>query len=94
MSTATELPSAIISSNHGPALTNEELHAVARALSKLDHFLLLYCEAFYKRISAGELNQGDISAQKLALNDLDDIQTIMAQFEEIKKDDLSSVAYI
>jgi hypothetical protein len=85
VSTATQLPRAIISSNYGPALTNEELHAVARALSKLDHSLLLYCEAFYKRILAGELNQGDTSAQKLALNDLDDIQTIMAQFKEINK---------
>ena len=84
-STATQRPSAIISSNHGPALMEEELHAVARALSKLDRFLLLYCEHLYKRISNGELNQGDASAQQKARHDLADLLTITSQFEDINK---------
>lgn len=52
-------------------------------MSKLDQFLLLYCQHFYERILQGELNKGDASAQKLAQNDLADLQMIMAQFEDI-----------
>ncbi|EWY97387.1 hypothetical protein FOYG_02235 [Fusarium oxysporum NRRL 32931] len=83
LSPSTQPPKAIINSNYGPALTNEELYAVARSLSKLDQFLLLYCQHFYQQISSGDLNPGDVSAQRLALNDLDDIQTIITQIQDV-----------
>ncbi|SPJ73837.1 uncharacterized protein FTOL_03567 [Fusarium torulosum] len=83
LSPSTQLPKTIISSDNGPALTNEKLYAIAVTLSKLDQFLLLYCQHFYERILQGELNKGDASAQKLAQNDLADLQMIMAQFEDI-----------
>ncbi|KAF5237443.1 hypothetical protein FANTH_10805 [Fusarium anthophilum] len=76
-------PKAIVNSNYGPALTNEELYAVARSLSKLDQFLILYCQHFYQQIASGELNPGDVSAQRLALNDLEDLQTIITQIQDI-----------
>ncbi|KAH7171666.1 hypothetical protein DER46DRAFT_677233 [Fusarium sp. MPI-SDFR-AT-0072] len=77
------LSPSIINSNYGPALTNEELYAVARSLSKLDQFLLLYCQHFYQQISSGDLNPGDVSAQRLALNDLEDLQTIINQIQDV-----------
>ncbi|CAJ0544314.1 Ff.00g035550.m01.CDS01 [Fusarium sp. VM40] len=83
LSPSTQLPKAIISSDHGPALTNEKLYAIAGSLSKLDQFLFLYCQHFYERILQGELNKGDVSAQKLAQDDLADLQIIMSQFEDI-----------
>jgi len=83
MPTATQPPKAIINSNYGPALTNEELYAVARSLSKLDQFLLLYCQHFYQQILSGDLNPGDVSAQRLALNDLEDLQTIITQIQDV-----------
>ncbi|KAF5601774.1 salicylate hydroxylase [Fusarium pseudocircinatum] len=83
LSPLTQPPKAIINSNYGPALTNEELYAVARSLSKLDQFLLLYCQHFYQQIASGELNPGDIPAQRLALNDLEDLQTIIAQIQDV-----------
>ncbi|RBR16966.1 hypothetical protein FVER53590_05727 [Fusarium verticillioides] len=76
-------PKATINDNYGPALTNEELYAVARSLSKLDQFLLLYCQHFYQQIASGELNPGDVSAQRLAVNDLEDLQTIITQIQDI-----------
>ncbi|KAF5711762.1 salicylate hydroxylase [Fusarium mundagurra] len=75
-------PKAIINSNYGPALTNEELYAVARSLSELDRYLLSSCQHVYKQIVSGELN-ADESQQRLASNDLEDIQTIMTQIEDI-----------
>ncbi|KAF4956915.1 hypothetical protein FGADI_3518 [Fusarium gaditjirri] len=83
--TATQTPKAIINSNYGPALTNEELYALARSLSNLDQFLLLYCQHFYQRILTGDLNPGDAAAQRLALNDLDDLETIITQIQDVKK---------
>ncbi|KAL9570952.1 hypothetical protein ACKAV7_005289 [Fusarium commune] len=80
---STQPPKAIINSNYGPALTNEELYAVARSLSKLDQFLVLYCQHFYQQISSGDLNPGDVSAQRLALNDLEDLQTIINQIQDV-----------
>ncbi|KAF5543343.1 salicylate hydroxylase [Fusarium mexicanum] len=80
---ATQPPKAIINSNYGPALKDEELYALARSLSKLDQFLLLYCQHFYQQIASGELNPGDVSAQRLALNDLEDLQTIITQIDDI-----------
>ncbi|KAF5582546.1 salicylate hydroxylase [Fusarium pseudoanthophilum] len=82
-STANQAPKAVINDNYGPALTNEELYALARSLSKLDQFLLLYCQHFYQQIASGALNPGDVSAQRLALNDLEDLQTIIAQIQDI-----------
>ncbi|KAI1027769.1 hypothetical protein LB503_011854 [Fusarium chuoi] len=76
-------PKAIINSNYGPALTNEELYSVARSLSELDRYLLSSCQHVYKKIAAEELNAGDVSAQRLALNDLEDIETIMTQIRDI-----------
>ncbi|KAF4502482.1 salicylate hydroxylase [Fusarium agapanthi] len=81
--TAAQPPKAIINSNYGPPLTNEDLYAVARSLSKLDQFLLLYCQHFYQQIASGGLNPGDVSAQRLALNDLEDLQTIITQIQDI-----------
>ncbi|KAF4418712.1 salicylate hydroxylase [Fusarium acutatum] len=38
---------------------------------------------FYQQIASGELNTGDVSAQRLALNDLEDLQTIITQIQDI-----------
>ncbi|KAF5715797.1 hypothetical protein FGLOB1_2834 [Fusarium globosum] len=83
LSPSTQPPKAIINSNYGPALTNEELYAVARSLSKLDQFLLVYCQHFYQQIASGRLNSGDVSAQRLALNDLEDLETIITQIHGV-----------
>ncbi|KAI1027141.1 hypothetical protein LB504_008040 [Fusarium proliferatum] len=83
LSPSTQPPKAIVNSNYGPALTNEELYSLARNLSKLDQFLLLYCQHFYQQIASGQLNSGDVSAQRLALNDLEDLQTIITQIQDI-----------
>ncbi|KAF5546761.1 salicylate hydroxylase [Fusarium napiforme] len=83
LSPSNQAPKAVINDNYGPALTNEELYALARSLSKLDQFLLLYCQHFYQQIASGALNPGDVSAQRLALNDLEDLQTIITQIQDI-----------
>ncbi|KAF5566700.1 hypothetical protein FPHYL_3641 [Fusarium phyllophilum] len=83
LSPSPQPPKAIINSNYGPALTNEELYTVARSLSELDRYLLSSCQHVYEQIVSGELNAGDVSAHRLALNDLEDLQTIMTQIQDI-----------
>ncbi|KIL86206.1 hypothetical protein FAVG1_10603 [Fusarium avenaceum] len=84
ISPSTQLPQAIISSDHGPALTNEKLRAIASSLSKLDALLLLYCQYYYEKIVQGEINQGDAAGQRLAQDELADLQMMTAQFQDIK----------
>ncbi|KAF5981977.1 hypothetical protein FBULB1_4479 [Fusarium bulbicola] len=83
LSPSTQAPKAIINSNYGPALKDEELYALARSLSKVDHFLLVYCQLFYQEIVSGRINAGDVTAQRLALDDLDDLETIITQIKDV-----------
>jgi hypothetical protein len=52
-------------------------------LSELDRYLLSSCQHIYEKVAAGELNAGDVSAQRLALNDLEDLQTVMTQIQDV-----------
>lgn len=52
-------------------------------MSNLDQYLFFYCEHCFEKISQGELNKGDVSSQKLAQDELADLQMMTAQFQDI-----------
>ncbi|KLO87846.1 uncharacterized protein Y057_14554 [Fusarium fujikuroi] len=72
-----------------PNLTSHLINASSDPTAKSNHQQQLRPCAykrgthFYQQIASGQLNPGDISAQRLALNDLEDPQTIISQIQDI-----------